>query len=62
MWRWLPIPADHPAFVEAVAKIKGGNTLRHGEAVKTVMADREAYGIPTKPERGYCGLGSKPEA
>lgn len=60
VWRWLPIPADHPAFVAAVAKLKDGDALKHKEAVAQVMADRPAYGVPTEPEEGFCGLGGRP--
>lgn len=59
LWRWLPIMADRPAFVAAIKKeIAGGIT--HKAAVSKIMADRAAYGIPTKPERGFCGAGGQP--
>ena len=59
LWRWDPIRADHPAFTKAVkAEIAEG--LSHKAAVAKIMADRAAYGIPTKPERGFCGGGGTP--
>jgi hypothetical protein len=63
LWRWLPISADDPRFIAARAKALeelGGGGLMHKAAVAKVMANREAYGIPTKPERGFCGGGGQP--
>ena len=63
LWRWEPIMADHPAFVAAKAKViaeMGGKQTAHAAAVAKIMADREAYGVPTSPERGFCGAGGQP--
>jgi hypothetical protein len=62
-WRWEPIAADDPRFTAAKATalaILGGGASKHKEAVAMVMANREAYGVPTKPERGFCGIGGRP--
>lgn len=63
LWRWVPISADHPAFVAAKTQVMaemGGKPVHHANAVAKIMADREAYGVPTKPERGFCGAGGQP--
>lgn len=61
LWRWVPVPADHPAFTAAYAKAKAyAPNEAHAARVKRIMEDREAHGIPTKPERGYCGAGGQP--
>lgn len=58
-WRWQPIMADDPRFVKAI-KAELATGITHKAAVAKIMADREAYGIPTKPERGFCGIGGAP--
>ena len=60
LWRWVPIPANDPRIIGAIAKLMDGNALKHKEAVATVMKDRVAHGIPTGPEVGYCGAGGQP--
>lgn len=60
LWRWVPLRADDPRFTAAIAKLTEGSALKHKEAVATVMADREAHGVPVKPEVGYCGAGGAP--
>jgi hypothetical protein len=63
LWRWEPISADDPRFVAAKARALeelGGGATRHAAAVARVIANREAYGVPTSPERGFCGAGGKP--
>ena len=60
IWRWVPLQANDPRFVSAVAKLIDGNVLKHKEAVAEVMKDREAHGVPIKPEVGYCGAGGAP--
>jgi hypothetical protein len=55
--------ADDPRFVAAKAKAMeelGGGATKHKEAVARVMADPATYGVPTSPERGFCGAGGKP--
>ena len=59
LWRWEPIMADHPAFVAAI-KAELAHGITHKAAVSKIMADREAYGVPTSPERGFCGAGGQP--
>jgi len=60
-WRWEPLMADE-AFKVAVQKVAAemGDTSngRH-KAAQHVMANRAAYGLPTQPFDGYCGLGGK---
>lgn len=62
-WRWMPLSADDADFKAAVvAKMQdmGGGVGTHGKAVKHVMDNREALGLPTKPTHGFCGLGGRP--
>ncbi len=59
LWRWAPIPADDPRFVAAVKKLIAEG-MTHRAAVAVVSKDREAHGIPTAPERGFCGAGGAP--
>lgn len=56
-WRWQPILADDPRFIAALKLAKKTQELDHQKAVAYVMANREALGVPTKPEKGFCGLG-----
>ena len=67
VWRWVPLAADDSRFMEAVRKAQvseanGGLGMPHKKAGAHVMAKRSDFGIPTKPERGYCGLGGEPKA
>lgn len=77
VWRWTPVPASDPRFMNAVgaevdrlhAAHMEANPISdrkkngfHQAAVKNVMADPKAHGVPDKPERGYCGLGGEPKA
>jgi hypothetical protein len=59
VWRWQEISADHPAFLKAI-KAELATGITHKAAVAKIMADRAAYGVPAKPERGFCGLGGRP--
>ena len=59
LWRWTPIPSDDPRFVAAVKKLMADG-MHHRTAVSSVSADPASHGVPTKPERGYCGAGGKP--
>lgn len=61
-WRWLPIQANDPRVVAAIkaAQEALGGAGKHKEAVASVMASPETHGIPTAPEKGWCGLGGKP--
>lgn len=61
-WRWLPLMADDAfknAVIRAAAEIGDTSTGRH-KAAQHVMDNRAAYGLPTKPFNGYCGLAGKP--
>lgn len=61
LWRWEPLSAEDPRFKKAISEaIKSGNP--HRNAVAYVMARREELGLPTKPERGFCGLAGRPIA
>lgn len=69
LWRWIPIAAADPRFVSAVKnemkrlaveKGKTNHVSFHKEAVRNVHADPEAHGVPSAPERGFCGLGGCP--
>ena len=77
VWRWTPLPAKDPRFVQAIsnemerlhAKHKEEHPLSdrkpqgfHKEAVANVNADLAAHDLPTGPERGFCGLGGEPKA
>lgn len=59
-WRWKELDAAilKPALAAEMAR-NGGN---HKKAVETVMENREALGIPTKPTHGYCGAAGEPKA
>ena len=59
LWRWSPISSDDPRFVAAVKKLIADG-MSHKAAVATVAKDMEGHGVPTKPERGFCGAGGKP--
>lgn len=75
IWRWLPLDASDDRFVSAIKREiaclaqdheKAGGKKRqsssfHKEAVANVMSDPKAYGVPDAPERGWCGLGGRPE-
>ena len=58
-WRWEPVPADHPAFLAARAKLMQDG-MAHKAAVAQIMADRSAYGVPTSPTHGFCGMAGRP--
>jgi hypothetical protein len=61
LWRWQPITTDHPAFVAAYETLKANMpNAAHATRMKNIMDNRAAYGIPTKPERGFCGAGGQP--
>lgn len=64
VWRWQPLLASDPAFKRAIQQtIAGehheGKAIPHATAVKWVMANREALGLPTVPTHGRCGLGGE---
>ena len=70
-WRWLPLSSQDPRFRRAVqtemqrladAAGKSSTAGLHKKAVQNVAADPAAHGAPSAPERGYCGLGGRPEA
>ena len=61
-WRWYPLQASDPAFAAAIRKKITDDKFEHNKAVKFVMDNREALGLPTKPTHGYCGIAGKPEA
>ena len=58
-WRWQPLQAD-AAFMAAVKTLEDAGTPK-AKAGKMVHDDPSAYGLPSKPFRGWCGLASKPE-
>ncbi|UWQ30213.1 hypothetical protein [Leisingera sp. M523] len=77
VWRWTPIPAKDPRFVQAAntemnrlhAAHKFDNPLSarkvngfHQEAVANIHKAPKDHGLPEGPERGYCGLGGEPKA
>ena len=70
LWRWVKIDAGDPRIVSAISarldEIAGDDptkrSAKHQAAVKYVMAHREELGLPVEPDRGYCGLGGRPEA
>tara|TARA_R110000868_G_scaffold237132_9_gene491647 strand:+ start:46404 stop:46748 length:345 start_codon:yes stop_codon:yes gene_type:complete len=71
VWRWMPMSAEDPRFTSAVAREiaflqtenpKTSAALLHKQAVAKVMADPNAYTFPNESDRGFCGLGGKPEA
>lgn len=70
VWRWIPLDAVDSRFVSAIwaeqerlaqAAGKANNGGFAKKATANVMKDRAAHGLPDRPERGYCGLGGKPQ-
>ena len=64
-WRWVEINAFDDAFNEAVKKCAaeiGDTSPIHVNAIREVAHNREKYGLPTYPTRGYCGLAGAPHA
>lgn len=62
-WRWKPLMADD-AWTEAVRKAAidvDDKSHNRAKAAAHVNANRAAYGLPTKPYLGYCGLAGRPE-
>lgn len=64
VWRWQPLLAKDPGFVEAIRRamrgeFNNGKPWTHPVAVKWVMENREALGLPTAPTHGRCGLGGE---
>ena len=62
-WRWLPSMCGD-AWTSAVAKLAveiNDKTPGKTKAAKMVTANPEAYGLPPRLHRGYCGLAGKPE-
>lgn len=69
LWRWVPLMANDPrvegAITREMALVKGDSkkpdVVFHKEALRRVMNDPRAYSYPTETDRGWCGLGGKPE-
>ncbi|MDC7784834.1 hypothetical protein PQJ75_01015 [Rhodoplanes sp. TEM] len=56
-WRWGPLPIDGPEWVTAVQKAAeeiGDSTPNKRKAVRFVAENRERFGLPTRPTRGWC--------
>jgi hypothetical protein len=71
VWRWEPLMAD--AAMARAIKLESRRLAEVDEknrpiasfmkaATANVRADRKSHNLPTKPTRGWCGLGGKPEA
>ncbi len=75
LWRWLPLPAEHPLFQSAVKREcaclaqaeaeKSGKPAKNSDhylkkAVANVAKNPAGFGVPDH-DTGWCGLGSKPE-
>ncbi len=61
LWRWQPVMSDDPAFKLAVSVVMKNGASPNAATAK-VWANREKYGVPTEPYRGWCGLGGEPTA
>jgi hypothetical protein len=69
LWRWRPLMADDPRVQSAIAReiallrgeTKKPDAFYHKEALRRVMLDPNAYTYTTEKDRGWCGLGGKPE-
>ena len=62
-WRWVEVNVADDAFIAAVkvaAEKIGDTTPSRTKAVREVIDNRAAYGLPTEPTRGYCGLAGVP--
>lgn len=61
-WRWQELMADD-AWIEAVKKAAvelDDKTPGRSKASAHVNKNRAAYGLPSEPYLGYCGLAGKP--
>ena len=70
LWRWMPMSANDDRFKSAVQReitalqAEKPNVQRQllvKEATARVSADPDAFTFPNETDRGYCGLGGKPE-
>jgi hypothetical protein len=62
-WRWVEFNVVDDAFVEAVKKCAeeiGDTNPSRTKSSREVMENRERYGLPTAPTKGYCGLAGVP--
>lgn len=59
VWRWIPMTASDPRFVAAVRQAQEAG-IHNRQAPGHVLADKAAYGLPTGPEKGVCGMGGAP--
>lgn len=62
-WRWVEVNVADDAFIAAVkvaAEKIGDTTPNRAKAVREVIDNRAAYGLPTEPTRGYCGVAGIP--
>lgn len=57
LWRWVDLDINDDRFKEAIKTAIRDQKMNHKQAVKWMMENREELGLPTDPERGYCGLG-----
>lgn len=62
VWRWVPISASDPRIVAARKKAMAEVKMDHKKAVALVEAEPARFGVPTEPEKGYCGLGGEVKA
>lgn len=64
-WRWKQIVVTDPRFKDAfdrAASDLGLGKTHVGRITKHLFDHRDEYGLPTRPEVGWCGLAGKPEA
>jgi hypothetical protein len=61
-WRWEPLMCDDAwvAAVKQCAEDIGDKSQNRAKAAAHVNENREAYGLPTEPFRGFCGIAGKP--
>ena len=59
LWRWLPLECgpEFKAAMDAAREITGEKKPAQNKTLNLVMKERARFGLPTEPNRGYCGAG-----